>query len=286
MRFAMATILLTAAVLKAWQLATVPVLGEGILNTRWFNIFVVQFELLFGIWLLLGLLPKLTWLASVACFLVFSAVSLYLILLGEESCGCFGKIETSPVFTMTLDLVIVGCLLFCRPSSRLFAGHFPKLDMVTLDKRKVLAVLTIWLVLATLATFWMLSLQQWEHPLGTELKGFDGRRLIILEPEKWIDQELPLFPYFVEPHEGDLLKQGKWKLILVHIICEKCQEMLADLETNATENIAIAVIPARSGEQMPEIPFPTFVLNDTIDWFAETPRVIELSEGICVAVEK
>ena len=44
LRFVIATILLTAAVMKAHQLATVPSLGEGLLNARWFNILVVQFE--------------------------------------------------------------------------------------------------------------------------------------------------------------------------------------------------------------------------------------------------
>jgi ssDNA-binding Zn-finger/Zn-ribbon topoisomerase 1 len=134
-------------------------------------------------------------------------------------------------------------------------------------------------------TFFMLSLKQWEHELGTELKGFDGRRMINLEPEKWLGKELPLFPYFAETHEKNILKQGEWKLLLVHIVCEKCQEMIADLEKNESENIALAVIPVRSGERIPSMPFSAFVLDDRIDWFAETPRVIELSEGICVAIE-
>ncbi|MDR2643810.1 MAG: hypothetical protein LBC74_13570, partial [Planctomycetaceae bacterium] len=64
-RLIVATIILVAAVLKAHQLATTPSLGDGLLHARWFNIFVVEFELFFGVWLILGMLPKLTLLATV-----------------------------------------------------------------------------------------------------------------------------------------------------------------------------------------------------------------------------
>ena len=49
-----ACLLFLAAGMKAWQLATVPVLGEGLLHARWFNILVIEFELAFGLWLLFG----------------------------------------------------------------------------------------------------------------------------------------------------------------------------------------------------------------------------------------
>ena len=77
LRFVIAAILLTAAFLKAHQLATVPSLGEGLLHARWFNILVVEFELLLGIWLIIGLFPRLTWLITIGCFSVFALVSLY-----------------------------------------------------------------------------------------------------------------------------------------------------------------------------------------------------------------
>jgi hypothetical protein len=52
LRFVVAVILLIAAMLKAHQLATTPLLGEGLLHNRWLNIWVVEFELFFGIWLI------------------------------------------------------------------------------------------------------------------------------------------------------------------------------------------------------------------------------------------
>lgn len=112
LRLIVAAILLFAAGMKAWQLATVPTLGEGLLHTRWFNICVVEFELAFGIWLIFGLLPRLTWLATVGLFTVFGGVSLYKALSGEASCGCFGAAQVNPWITMGLDMTIVGLLTF------------------------------------------------------------------------------------------------------------------------------------------------------------------------------
>jgi uncharacterized membrane protein YphA (DoxX/SURF4 family) len=77
MRLVVASVLLVAAILKTHQLATTPILGEGFLHARWFKIFVVEFELFFGIWLIFGILPRLTWLVTISLFSIFSIVSFY-----------------------------------------------------------------------------------------------------------------------------------------------------------------------------------------------------------------
>ena len=111
LRFVLGGVLLMAAGLKAHQLATMPSLGEGLLHARWFNILVVEFELFFGIWLIVGLLPKLTWLATIACFSMFVLVSLYKAVSGEVTCGCFGAIEVDSRITAIFDIGVIG--LFC-----------------------------------------------------------------------------------------------------------------------------------------------------------------------------
>ena len=45
-------LLLTAAVLKGWQLLTEPMANSGIWTNRAFLIFTVEFEIAVGIWLL------------------------------------------------------------------------------------------------------------------------------------------------------------------------------------------------------------------------------------------
>lgn len=59
-RVVLASVLLLAAGLKGHQLATEPVLGTGILDSRWFLIALVEFELFFGLWLLGNLWPVWT----------------------------------------------------------------------------------------------------------------------------------------------------------------------------------------------------------------------------------
>ncbi len=92
-RLVVAATLLFAAGTKAWHLATVPTLGDGILYARWFNLCVVEMELAFGLWLIADLLPQLTRRATVGLFAVFSVVSLFKALSGEKSCGCFGAMQ-------------------------------------------------------------------------------------------------------------------------------------------------------------------------------------------------
>ena len=114
-RVSIAATLMVAALLKAWQLATEPVLGHSILDNRWLLIAVVEGELGLACCLLAGVAPKLTWLAALGCFSMFTLVSLSKGLAGEASCHCFGRLPTNPFLTATLDLSFVVALLIWRP---------------------------------------------------------------------------------------------------------------------------------------------------------------------------
>jgi len=58
-RVVAALLLLVAAALKTHQLSTEPVIGTGLIESRPFLMATVEFELLFGVWLISGLLPSL-----------------------------------------------------------------------------------------------------------------------------------------------------------------------------------------------------------------------------------
>jgi len=126
LRFVIATVLLTAASMKAYQLATEPSLGEGLLNARWFNILVVEFELFLGIWLIIGILPRLSWLVTVGCFSVFALVSFYRALSGEVSCGCFGAVTVNPWITAVFNVGVIGCLSVSCPRKPMLTVDMPK----------------------------------------------------------------------------------------------------------------------------------------------------------------
>jgi hypothetical protein len=132
-RIALGLLLLTAAGLKAYQLATEPIPGTGLLDSRWLLMATVEFELFFGLWLLANIWPKPTWAAALACFGVFTCVSLYKALSGHATCGCFGRVAVNPWYAGTLDLAVIVSLLCWRPRMSLFAI------------RRAIVLLAIWL---------------------------------------------------------------------------------------------------------------------------------------------
>jgi len=152
-RVVLGSLLLVAALLKGYQLATDPLLSlasrpsslapwlSAILDSRWFLIAVVEFELLFGLWLIAGLCPRQTWFAALACFALFACVSLYKALSGESTCGCFGKVPVNPWHTLGLDCAALAALAGWRPSHN-GSTVAPRSSHLA---RKALTLLTIWL---------------------------------------------------------------------------------------------------------------------------------------------
>jgi len=289
-----AAILLLAAGLKAYQLATAPLppVVQGsmftplleLLNDRYFQMLVVVGEILFALVLIAGIWLQWTWLLSLLGFSVFTLVSLMKGLSGETSCGCFGMVTVNPWITMVFDLVIVACLAVFRER---FDWTRLNLALSSLDRKKVLAVLVAWLVLAGPAFFFMLSLKQQPHAtLGTEFTGPDGRSMILLEPETWIDKEFPLISRFVESEGAEVLLTGTWSVLLVQPDCSDCAQMLEELDAKKPENVAIVVIPSGSGKKVLQTPFSTFVLDMKNGWFVTTPVVVRLVDGVCVEIGK
>jgi len=288
-RFVVAAILLLAAGLKAYQLATVPLppVVQGsvftplleLLNDRYFLMFVVVGEIFFALVFIAGIWLQWAWLLSLLGFLAFTLVSLMKGLSGESSCGCFGIVTVNPWITTGFDLIIVAFLAIFRER---LDWTFPPLD-----RKKALAVLVTWLVLAGLALFAILSLKQSPHAtLGTEFTGPDGRKMILLEPESWIGKEFPLVSRFVQQEGSEILQQGTWSVLLVQPDCQDCKQMIKEWEEKKAKNVAIVVISSRPNDKMPDTAFPAFWLDRQNDWFVSTPCIVKLSEGVCVAIEE
>ncbi len=160
-RLVVAAVLLLAAGLKGYQLSTEPVLGTGLLDSRWFLIGVVEFELFFGFWLLANLLPSVSWAAALACFGIFAGTSLYKAMSGDASCGCFGRLPVNPWYAAGLDLAIVLCLLYwpppqmCSPAST--SPAFRWIELPSRPSRYFGGVAAVWLLVGIPAAFAMSS---------------------------------------------------------------------------------------------------------------------------------
>lgn len=284
LRIFIGLVILTAAFMKSWQLATTPSLGEGLLHARWFNVFVVEFEILFGVWLLAGLMPKLTWLASVGCFLIFASVSAYKGISGESSCGCFGAVTVPPVWTLTLDMILIGLLIVFRPRGIVFQWKLLLDELLELKRFKRVGVIAVvWLLLAVPATYAMMSVEKNDLvELGTEFIGADGKKTILLEPDKWIGKKLPLLPY-IEPAEiREKLNTGKYCVLLVRQNCEDCKKFIRE------HKIRLPLIITLIESKTPSADDETnqgISLKGEPNWIVPTPCFIEVDNNLCITVE-
>ena len=275
LRLGIAAVLGTAAVLKTIELSTSPVVQEGWLHSRVLGTLAVNVELLVVCLLASGVLPKLTWLGTTAMFVVFSVVSGYLFLTGAESCNCFGRVLVSPVYTMVFDLAVVGSLSF----SMLFwpiGWNELRNEFFGLIKR-IPHVAVIWLCLALPATYTILSVQKNElAELGTEFIGVDGRKTILLEPEKWVGKKFPLLPYIEPPEVREKLKTGEWVLTLYHNGCSECQEVINLLNNVHFGNfVFIDIFPYANEKGQIQAGW----LKKGLVWFAKVPTVVHIIDG-------
>ena len=296
-RLAVALTLLTAAALKGYDLSTGPVAGNGLLDSRWFLIGVVEMEILFGLWLLANIWPKLTWMVALGCFSAFTCVSLYKALSGYASCGCFGRVQVNPWYTATLDLGIVGCLLRWRPTgspSSLQPGEgqsedrwrlppfSPAILLNVIKNLRVVGVLMAWLVVG-LPVAHTMSIYTPTTALSDTGDIMDSGKVVVLEPEKWIGRRFPLLDYI---DIGDKLKEGDWLVLLYHQDCPVCLEVIRDLQRIirrfGIQQVAALEIPPRTRLNA-IVSIPEGVVNGLLtpaqDWFVQTPIILTLSKG-------
>lgn len=284
-RIVLGLLLLSAAALKGHQLATEPVVGSGLLDSRWFLIGVVEFELFFGLWLLSGLYPKWTWAPALSCFALFAGVSLWKALSGEATCGCFGRVPVNPWYTFTLDTAVVVALLRWRPRG-LSQFSWSENRTAPLGIRP-LGLIAAWLALGIPAAVAMGSYQAATISETGDILG--ESEIVVLEPEKWIGKRFPLLDYI---DVGDRLAEDKWIIVLYHYDCSKCQEVISECERlsgvwavdSVGTRVALVEMPPYENcdESMVSrgVPLVLGRLRDTREWFGATPIQVAVNEGV------
>ncbi len=284
LRWAIGLLLVAAAVLKGYQLGVEPVANEGWLTYRWSLTAQVMLELLGGLWLLGGLAPRLTWAATLACFVGFSGVTLYKGVTGEASCGCFGLVEVSPWYTLALDVALVGALLAARPQPRGRPG-----------RRRVgvraATVGALWLLLGAPLLAFISAYEPATLAAGGKIIGAD--RFVVLRPSEWVGKRLPLLEHI---DVGDTLARGYWLVVLVHDHCRDCREAVGRYRTLAEESqrdpsaARVALIeltgaapPADS--PLAGLPVTHGRMDPQREWFCRTPRELLLRDGKVLSVD-
>lgn len=288
-RVVLGLVLLAAAGLKGHQLLTEPVVGDGLLHARWLLIGIVEFELVFGLWLLAGVFPRATWRFALACFTCFAGVSLFKALSGEASCGCFGRVAVNPWYTFTLDMAAVAALLYWRPNK---GGGAVAREARCLPWR-----------LSGLASASMLL----GIPLAVAMGSYSATTLsstgeilgdsefVVLEPEEWIGKPFPLLDYI---DIGSEISCESCVLLLYHYDCSNCQEAIEKYEALSLElavkgeRSRVALIemppydPAGDSSTRRNTPCMRGRLDAVKEWFVETPLVLHLREGMVASVSE
>jgi hypothetical protein len=75
----------------------------------------IGWEILLGAWLLCGVAPFGSWLASIGTFTLLAGISGYLGWIGQATCGCFGTIKASPWHAFTVDVAALALLFVGHP---------------------------------------------------------------------------------------------------------------------------------------------------------------------------
>ena len=285
LRYLIAATLLVAAVSKSYMLSTTPTMGDGILDNRLFQIALVNFELALSVWLIAGLMPRFSWLVTIACFSVFAIVSFYkAAVLHESSCGCFGAVQVNPWITMTLDLAIIGLLIVFRPKGILFhwKAFLPAKLNGNLQLKSIGFFCLSWLLIAIPITVAILSFKPAFIELNGTVRG--SGNVVILEPESWEGQIFPLFAYVRSNVD---FSTGKWLIVFYEAKCDKCKKELQELEADSL-SVLLLEVTGNTNNEIRHVfstkPWFWGSLSHEKQWFIKTPTILEMNDGICVSV--
>gem|GEM_PF-2027319 len=129
-----AALLIVAALLKAYYVATNDPLIVTWRENRWIQLALVVYELLLALVLVSGWYAPIVRYLGLATFLVYFQVALYEALIsGRPTCSCFGGLNLSPWWAVVADIAAVVLLDWWQaPYQGLSRRHWPRLVFVAL----------------------------------------------------------------------------------------------------------------------------------------------------------
>ncbi len=274
-RVACGLILLTAATLKARELAGVATAASP---ARWATAGGVALESALGLWLVSGVHPRLSRWAAALAFAGFACVAAAKVAAAEESCGCFGRVRVDPRLTLALDVGAAVALAYPSPrdrESRLKAA------------RRLAYVL---LLPATALTPSLMALARQGAATQTPEGDVFGGGTVVLRPERWIGAPLPLLDRI---DRGDDLRRGEWYVVFHRHGCPACEEIRPRLRRKARDlasvpgstRIALVELPPR-GEPTTDAadPWLSASLDGGRTYHVNTPLILHLKDSAVVRI--
>jgi hypothetical protein len=250
------------------------------------TLLALAFELALGLLLVLRPTLRFVQLSALITFAVFACVAAYKAILGASSCGCFGALTVPPGYVASFDLLtVLGFASLPTSSAKASAVDRP---------RAWLASLAIIAVAGTAAV--AMRNRAAASAALADSGELSASGLVLLEPEQWVTKPLPLLKHLLPADGGTLpLERGCWTAVLYHHDCPTCLELLPGLEPVARAADGSADHPRVALIEMPpyappgESPVPPgsaclrLKLSDAREWFATTPVVLQIRDGVVLA---
>lgn len=209
-RIIVGVVLVTAAGLKAHELATLRVAETALFTNRWVLLFITQIELLTGLWLCINIHASWARRFAIAIFLAFALVSLSRAFRGELSCGCFGNVTVHPWLTAVFDSVAFISLATSKPRS-------------SRPSPCVASLLAIAFPLALPIGIAMAVYPSTPYAAGNDMETGDASGTMVLDPWRWIGGRFPLVRHM---DIGEKLSQGDWELLFYRRNCPECRKAI------------------------------------------------------------
>lgn len=271
-----------AGLLKAAELVFQPVL-ERAPDSHFYLLAQSAVEVLLGLLVLSGYLWRTLQWHIALLFAGFACFSLYLAVNGASSCGCFGPVHFNPWWTFGLDAAVsIGLLVSA------FLSRLPERESIDSGESRYPRLLRSFpaFMPAAMSAFVIVVAMVFHYADGRIAvgSGISSTRegLVVLEPEKWVNQKLPIADFIDEN-----LSSGEWIAVLHRHDCPVCQEAIRRYDELASGGHRIALIevpPYGHSTSVESVCRRCRLVNDR-EWFVQTPMEIRLQDGIVLAVK-
>lgn len=211
----LALVLMTAGLLKGYDLLLGVPEEQGFWDDRALAVSIAGLEIVFSLWLLVGLFPRPTRWLTVVCFGSFLCFAVASAMAGETSCGCFGSLAVNPWYTAAFDLIAVIALV---------VGGSETLSVPT--RHSIGFRFTAFTSLVFVVGGAVLWAAHHFAPVSLDEEGeiAEGANVLALDPVKWTGRQLPLMRHI---DIGGQLRQGRWIVVLYRRGCPACWDAVA-----------------------------------------------------------
>jgi len=268
LRYAIAVLLVVTAVLKAISPEQTSMLARQLAIPAVFSLALIPAELLIA-WVLFHSGHAVAFRVASATFALLAAGSLYFVIQGFTSCGCFGFLTVSPTSTFVMD---VGIAVLSFEVSRRMGPQ----SQGSMGKIRLRTVASYFLVTVPLTMYAYANLRLATDNSGTWLQS----DIVILEHENWVGDSLPI-RNLLSPRVN--LAEGNWIVVLFHHDCPLCMEALpkyVEIAQAKEVRVLLVEVPPQRKSHSSFDPAIYATLPDDRTWLVQSPVEISLRDGI------